>query len=267
VNREPAVSPDSPIELFLDDLVTASGAMAPRDLRRLLTESEAHLRDDADAGIQRGIAQYDAEAGSVARFGAAHAIAAADRDRSIAPISRILKQVLFGAVQLASIGAIAVGVSGVIAWIIRVIGGARAVIDVAPDRVLSPSDCARWLANTPGAASCRTAAIDDWAAETVFYRLGLGLMGLIALVALKFVTARRPNIIRESRLMQVVTDTVAVTAFGAAGIGTLAFGLSAVATQSGHGFGQWLSAAPVALALAVIFGLRLVSDLRTAKVS
>jgi hypothetical protein len=41
-------------------------------------------------------------------------------------------------------------------------------------------------------------------------------------------------------------------------------GVDAVAIQSGRGSGQWFSAAPVALAGAVYFGLRLVRELRRA---
>jgi hypothetical protein len=42
-------------------------------------------------------------------------------------------------------------------------------------------------------------------------------------------------------------------------------GIDALAVSSGHGAGQWLSAAPVALAAAVIFGIRLVRDITPAR--
>jgi hypothetical protein len=38
--------------------------------------------------------------------------------------------------------------------------------------------------------------------------------------------------------------------------------VDAVVVASGHGAGQWLSAAPVALGLAAVFALRLIRDLR-----
>jgi hypothetical protein len=53
-----------------------------------------------------------------------------------------------------------------------------------------------------------------------------------------------------------------LTAFGAAGVWTLGLGVDAIAVSSGHGSGQWLSAAPVALLAAAVFGLRLLGNLR-----
>jgi hypothetical protein len=60
-----------------------------------------------------------------------------------------------------------------------------------------------------------------------------------------------------------VTDTIAVTAFGAAGLYTLWLGIDALITSSGRGWGQWLSAAPIALVAAGVFAWRLVDDLRS----
>ena len=41
-------------------------------------------------------------------------------------------------------------------------------------------------------------------------------------------------------------------------------GVDALIVSSGHGAGQWLSAAPVALAAGLGFGLRLLRDIRPA---
>jgi hypothetical protein len=104
--------------------------------------------------------------------------------------------------------------------------------------------------------------VSDWAAETVFYRLALGLLGAAALGM--FVVVRRrlgqPGLLAS--LPSTVVDTVAVTLFGASGVWLLGMGVDAVVVASGHGAGQWLSAAPVALSLAAVFALRLIHDLR-----
>jgi hypothetical protein len=44
---------------------------------------------------------------------------------------------------------------------------------------------------------------------------------------------------------------------------TLGLGVDAIAVTSGHGSGRWLSAAPVALSAAAVFGLRLLRNLRS----
>ncbi len=61
-----------------------------------------------------------------------------------------------------------------------------------------------------------------------------------------------------------VVDTVATTLFAAAGLWLTGLGIDALIVSSGHGAGQWLSAAPVALTGGLVFGLRLVKDLSPA---
>ena len=90
---------------------------------------------------------------------------------------------------------------------------------------LRRSDCARWLSGTPRLQSCAQAALDDWA----------------------------------------VVDTIPTTLFGIAGLWLAGLGIDALIVSSGHGAGQWLSAAPVALAAGLVFGLRLVRDVSAAR--
>jgi hypothetical protein len=60
-----------------------------------------------------------------------------------------------------------------------------------------------------------------------------------------------------------VSNTAAVTLFGAAGLWTVALGVDALVVSSGRGPGQWISAAVVAVGAAAIFGRRLLRDLRS----
>jgi hypothetical protein len=113
------------------------------------------------------------------------------------------------------------------------------------------------MALHPAARSCSAAAMLDWADETVYYRLALGVVGALALLAYRWL--RRG--VRPSPLLVTVRDTVGVLAFGAAAVGTFALGVHALRVDDGPG--QWLSATPIAAALAVAFGILLLRDLRT----
>jgi hypothetical protein len=252
----------SPIEQYLDELVTALSTRRPRQLRHLVAETEAHLRDDAEAAMADGLSVEEAEALAVSRFGPARELAAADDARMATPLGVVVRQVATSAVLLGGIAGVAIGVSGALAALIRALAGTRALVDVAPGQALSAGDCARWLAADPGAGSCRNAAVADWAAETVVYRLAAGLLGLLCVIVYTRLRRRAAGSNRWPVLPATVTNTIALTAFGAAGVWTLGLGVDAIAVSSGHGSGQWLSAAPVALSAAAVFGLRLLGNLR-----
>jgi HAAS domain-containing protein len=251
-----------PIEAYLDELVRSMSTRRPRELRYLIAEAEAHLRDDAERGVAAGLSIHQAEAEAVARFGPARDVVAAEQRRLATPLTVVARASLASALFLGAIGALAIGLSGLIALIVRAIAGSRALVDVGPGRVLSASDCARWLNADSGARSCRDAAVADWVTEIVGYRLLMGVLGVVALAV--FVVLRRRWIGRGrwATLPAAVTDTIAVTLFGAAGVWTLGMGISAIANASGRGSGQWLSAAPVALGAAAVFAVRLIRDLR-----
>lgn len=250
---------DSPVETYLDELVASLSVRRPQQLRHLLAEAEAHLRDDADDLMSQGHSPERAEALAVARFGPAHDLVAADDTRFTLPLRVVFRQTVITGVLLAGIGGLAVGVSGLIAAVVRAVAGSRALVDVAPGQALSATDCARWLAADPGAGSCRNAAVADWAAETVVYRIAAGLLGAVCVLA--YVWLRRRG--ERAVLPPAVGNTVALTLFAAGGVWTLAMGVQTFSVSSGEGSGQWLSASPVALVAAAVFGWRVLRDLRT----
>ncbi|HEX3623404.1 MAG TPA: permease prefix domain 1-containing protein [Acidimicrobiales bacterium] len=254
---------DSPIDAYLDALLVALRSTAPRHARQLLAEAEAHLRDAADDAVAAGMTRADAEADAVRRFGPVGGVAAAEQARRPATVGAVVRQCVASGWFLGAVGAIAVGISGAIAAVLGVVGGDRFLAD-NPGRLLSPADCTRWLALAPSASNCHQAAITDWAGETVFYRIAFGLVGLAALAVFVVARGRLSRRGRWIALPATVVDTVAVTAFGASGVWLLGMGLDAVLHASGHGAGQWLSAAPVSLAAAAFFGFRLLRDLRSA---
>ena len=257
------VEHDSPIEDYLDTLVRCGRTSDPRQLRYLLAEAEAHLRDAAAVAAASGLSRVEAEAEAVARFGPAAQVCRADQDRARASYRLLLRQTVWSAALLGGIGAIAVGVSGVLAWILRAFGGDRAVAAVAPGQVLAPADCARWLAGDPVAGSCQAAALSDWAEEAVYSRLAVGVLGLLTLGVLRWLWRRLDPAARAYALLPaIVLDTVAFILFLLAAAWSLGTGIDDVVLSGGAGAGRWFSATPVAVAAAAVFGWRLLRALR-----
>lgn len=253
----------SPVDAYLDDLLARLSARHPREARRLLAEAEEHLRDATEAGLVDGLSLRAAETRAVARFGPASEVAAAERARLATPLIVLVRQTFASAWLLGAVGAVAVGASGLVAAGIRLVAGERALVDVAPGQVLSASDCSRWLGLRPGVGSCRAAAVADWADETIFYRLALGALGVLALAGYRWLarrTGRRPG------LAPVVSETIAATLFTASAAWTTALGVDAIVVNS-SGWGQWFSAAVVAAAAAVVFGVRVLRELRSGVVA
>jgi hypothetical protein len=120
------------------------------------------------------------------------------------------------------------------------------------------------VGRTPHAHSCAQAALSDWTSEIIGYRVALGILGALALVALSITRRRSLRLRAWSPLPDVVVDTIATTIFGVAGLWLTGLGIDALGFQNGHGAGFWLSGAPVALAAAVVFGRRVTQDMEPA---
>lgn len=183
------------------------------------------------------------------------AAATADTCERARPAARSTGAVLGG------IGAAAIGLSGVLAAVLRLVAGSRVLAAPAPHQVLSAADCARWLAADPAARTCRAAVTADWANEVIWYRIAIGLLGVVGLLILRFARKRWIPNGRWAYLPPAVRDTIAVTLFAIGGVWTLGMGIDAIIVSSGNGSGQWLSAAPVALLAAAVFAVRLIRDI------
>jgi hypothetical protein len=253
---------DSPVEEYLDRLLAAAPG-PPREVRALLAEAEAHLRDVTAEGQARGLGRHEAERQAVARFGPVRSVAAGEARRHLVGFPVLIRQTVASGLLLGAIGGMAVGISGILAAVMAALGGSTFIVDISSATRLAPSDCARWLSQDPSAHSCYQAALSDWTAEVIGYRLVVGMLGLMAMAA--YVLARRhwTRHRRFATLPAPVSDTVALVLFGLSGLWALGLGIDWVA-QGQNGAGQWLAAAPVALAVAGYFGFRLLGDLRTA---
>ena len=252
---------DDPIERYLDGFFIALRSHVPREARSLLAETEAHLRDAADAGEREGLDALTAAARAVDRFGHPDVVAGTDRDRVRTPF--LVRLALTGW-QLGAVGAMAVGVSGLFGAILRILGASDAYMAASSSTGNLPAaDCARWQSLHPTASNCASAALADWAAETIGYRFAIGVLGAIALAALALVR-RRVRRARSARaLPTVVSDSVATVAFGTAGVWLVGLAIDAYVSRTGHTAGAWLTAAPVALTAACFYGRRLARELAT----
>jgi hypothetical protein len=252
---------ESPVEQLLDGLLVLLPG-TPRAVRTALAEAEAHLAEDVDRAIERGLSREDAELQAVRRFGPPELVAADERRWRRAPAAQIVRAGALTACYLGAVAGLAVGASGLVAGLMGRLGGSTLIVDISPATHLAASDCARWLSNDPQASSCYHAALSDWAGETVFYRIAVGILALVALLVLARIRRRAHRHDAFALLPPLVVATIGVTAFAAAGAWLLAKGVDALLTGA-NGAGQWLSAAPVALAFGGWFAVGLVRELRT----
>ena len=138
---------EGPIDEYLDALFRELRRARPRDACALLSEAESHLRDAAEEAEGKGMSAADAELDAIKRFGGADQLARSDRNRGMSDLAR---SVVVSAWSLGALGAIAVGASGLVAGMMRLVGASNEF--VAGGRAtagLAKSDCARWLRILP----------------------------------------------------------------------------------------------------------------------
>ena len=242
-----------PIEEYLDELARSlhrDGA----DHRRLLAETEDHLRQSSEQLASAGLSRDAAEAEAVRRFGPAAALARQARPSRSALFADLIR----AAWLVTGIGLVAIGVSGLLAWLIDRTAGTTFLAGDAFGVAYTPARCAEYLEYVPGAASCEAAAAAHHSGEIVFYRLAAGVLGLAVLATYALVAGRLRR--RGGVLPHGVTAIVAAALFGVVG---LLLSLDALGTwlgESAHheaaaGVGGSLSAGLVALLVGVVAGV------------
>ncbi len=246
VSATPRRRDADPIESYLDDLLGWLRG-TPADVRRSLLECESHLRDRAEAGVRAGRDPQDAARDAVAAFGSARKVAtglnAAHRPRAI-------RTLVVGATvqgwQLAVVGLIAIGVSGVIAWLLTVPFGTGAVFADAPGTHYDLGSCAHFLAVQPAAATCAQAALAEGQDDAILQRVAAGVVGLVLLVGLLWWRRRTTWAVRPE--LSMATALVGVVLFGVVGVWLTGYGVDRAVINTGAG--QWLAAGIVALLVA-----------------
>ncbi|MEY2474379.1 MAG: hypothetical protein QOK28_3708 [Actinomycetota bacterium] len=160
---------DDPIEAYLDELLVHLRG-SPRHVRRVLTETEAHLRDALEAGVGAPEA--------LARFGDAHTVAAAANRQANVPLPILVRQLLLAAAVLAAVGLGAIGVSGFMSAGMDAAFGPRFVAGDLPDITYTPARCSEFRVLAPHAANCAAAAARHHADEVETFRITAGAVGI-----------------------------------------------------------------------------------------
>lgn len=220
----------APIEDYLDELLRRTRADA-RSTRRLLDEAADHLYTAAADLSAAGMPRAQAEAEAVRRFGAATVVGRVASRRSLLAL---VVDTAAAAVQLAGWGLAAVGVSGLVAWVMNDVGGQAFV---------------------GGQTLLRHGASQaEVAHDAVALRVLAGLVGVVLLVLHRLRSRERPTQVLPAGMV----DVLGAAAFAAASV-LLAGASIDQAVQTGtDGVGFALSGALVALPAAVIFCVRAV---------
>ena len=252
-----------PIDAYLDDLLgRLSGP--PHEVRRILAETEQHLREAAADAQARGLDRLTAERAAVERFGRPRDVAGEfRRARSLFPSIPTLASLAESLAFLAVVGLLSIALSAGVAVVFGSVFGKSFVSGDAPGVTYTAARCADFREYHPEAKSCAGAATAHHYDEVVGYRLDAGVLGVLALIG--FAIIRRMNRRRYGRaraLPDGFTGTIGTALFGLAAAGLLGLSVLSMAFGNSNGAGDFLSGGVVALLVFIGFGVGLLKTLR-----
>jgi hypothetical protein len=238
MSRPDGAADPEPIEGYLDELLV-SLRLPPRELRRMLTETESHLRESATLLERAGLTPAAAQVEAVRRFGTTTHVAAAAMAgrRSSGAIAITLA---WGALTLGAVALVAVGISGALAGVANVTLGPRFVGGLPS--TYPAALCRYFMSIHQSAVDCAQAATLENSNDAVVLRCAAGVLGMALLAASMWWRRRLPAAF-SSRLRDGVVGAVAAMAFAAA---TVILGAQAgdiVVQHRSDGVGFYLSGA------------------------
>ncbi len=246
--------PEDPIERYLDRLLLELHGRAG-DVRRILAETEAHLRDAAAEGVAAGLGEVEAAEGAISRFGHPRELARHFAQRPLGlPTRPLLEQLVAGILLLGTIGLLAFAASGALAAGFGLAFGKEFVAGDAPGVTYTAARCAQLRVYEPRAASCGQAAVSHRFGEVVANQVTLGVFGLLG--AAVYWRVRRRLLMRGATvglLPDGFVPTIGVSVFGVAGGVFLLQAAGNAATSSGSGNGTLLGEGIAALLAACAF--------------
>jgi HAAS len=252
------------IDAYLDQLLLELRGRT-RDVRRVLSEVEEHLRDATAAGVEAGLEPAEAERRAIEEFGSPKVVAR--RFEVVGPWLPwpALRELASAVVLLAGIGLIAIGVSGAVAMGFRAAMGSDFVAADPPGLTYTAARCADFRKYHPEAKTCEAAAAAHHADEVGEYRVAAGGLGVVVLGGWWLVRrwSRRGAAATVAWLPDEFVSITGLALFGFASValtvqtlGTLTFGAGA------GGAGQWLSGAVVSMVATALFAWSLLRTLR-----
>ena len=243
---------DDPIQAYLRQLAIRL-RMAPESASSALAEVEAHLRDaERDlAGVAGSRAQ--AQRAAVARFGSVEQVAAGyNREARRVLVQSAAPVAARCGMRLVAVGAVAVGVAGLVAQVLARLTSVAFVFGPAEPGALPVAGCLHWLAVHPEAGTCAQAATLENSADAVQLYVAGSVAGLLllaaALVVLRFIW---PGFAvgsgrRLGRLAARVEIGCGAVIFAVASLALLAAGALDLQVAGAWGRGLWLTDAVVA---------------------
>lgn len=211
---------------------------SPETVRRILSETENHLRETAESLEREGSTSADAESEAVARFGSADIVA-----RQFGRVG--LRDFLRPGLVLGAVGFLAICMSGLVAEFMGRVWGAGFVAGDISGTSYTPARCADFIGYFPGRTCLEAAAMHHWG-EVVQYRVAAGALGLVCLVLLRLVHPR-------SALPSTFAPIVGTALFGSAAVVLLADAASSA--LQGGAIGASLSAGAIAAGVAAYFAI------------
>jgi hypothetical protein len=153
--------------------------------------------------------------------------------------------------RTAALAFIAIGVSGAVCGFVRYRYGDHTLAADSQSQTLSAARCADLLEYHPEKTNCSAAELAHHADEVVEYRLGAGVMGLLAM-ATYFIARSRLGLTDGERLQQEFRYLASATAaFALAAAMLIGVGVG-VQFNSGEAAPRWFSDGGVALAFFVL---------------
>lgn len=241
--------PDGPVERYLDDLfdnLAGTGAAG----RRSVSEADDHLRSAVADSVAAGVEPEQAEREAVERFGRPGTIATQLRVAHRG-VGALIRPFITGTVWVGLVGALALGVSGLVSEVLGRAFGAGFVAGDSDGVTYTAARCADFFEYFPNAGSCEGAAsLHHWG-EVVEYRVALGILGLLALGA--WVVLRRRTRLGGTawRAPAPIVALVVAGLAGASGAAMLFLSLGGISFDHSQGTGVMLADGSVALLVGV----------------
>ncbi len=248
-----------PIEDYLDELLLRLH-VPPRDARRLLAETEAHLREGAEVAERRGLTRDDAEREAVRRFGPAGDVArAAVAARRLSPLS-VIGNLVWAGFAVGGAVLAAIGVSGALAGLANATLGQRFV--GALPQTYPAATCHYYLAAHPTATTCAQAAMLENSQDAVVLRLLAGALGALVIVAALLVHRRLPGDRATAILRDGIAAALAAVGFTVGAAALLAVAVNLAVHHGSGGVGFYLTGALASAGAAVAAGAVAYRELR-----
>jgi hypothetical protein len=239
-----------PVERYLDDLMSKLYG-APSHVRRVLAESEAHLRDAIDGNLAAGMLPEAASSAALSSFGSAAQVAAAvNRAGWATARGPGLRAAAALVARLAAVGMIVIGISAAAARLVAALTSTTTVFGLPSGARIPAVACAHWLAVQPTAHTCRQAGTLEASSDLTMYLGLVGVLGVLLLGVILLLQSRSPA-------SMGVFPPILAPAIGAAIFGTAAVGLGALTASNAvvsmaWGLGFWSTTAACAFVAALV---------------